>query len=675
MDLTQIKGVGDKKCQLLYKLNIFDSLDLINHFPRRYVDFSSYDILNSSVYDGNYLIKCYLISEPEDKVSQSKMKYLSCEAVSSNCRFSVMWFNNPFVKRKLRVGIEYVFYGKIQNRFGKLTMFNPILEEVNNLKKLKGLMPVYMLTEGLTSNEISSFVLDAISKENFKSVIPYDLECKHKLISLKEAYMLLHNPKSFVDVNIANCRIAIEEILNLSITFNLLKNESLVKRENIYTDKNIDKLRDFILNLPFKLTDSQNKAVETLLSRLKSEKSINVLLNGDVGSGKTIVVFILMYYAILNGYQTAIMAPTEVLAKQHYENAKKLFEPLNISIEFLSGSVTKKNKDIIKEKIKDGSCNMVIGTHALIEDDVIFKNLSLVVTDEQHRFGVNMRNALNQKGKGTDIIVMSATPIPRTLSLVVFGDMDAIYLTDKPKDRKKVDTFLIPDRKIEDMYGFIKKELDKGNKAYMVCSKIGEEDDDEDAKLKSVKKLFTELKSKFKGYNLDFLHGKMKKDEKQEVMNSFSFGKTNILVSTTVVEVGVDVKEATVIVIYNADRFGLTSLHQLRGRVGRNDLNSYCFLLTDSKNEKSIARLKILTKTHDGEKIAEEDFKLRGGGEFLGTKQSGFINSVFKKLKIDGVVLERSKKIKEEILSKKDYLNQFLNNRKDIYNKLNDIVL
>lgn len=674
MELVKIKGVGEKKRQLLNKLNIFNSIDLINHFPRNYIDFSNFFELNSGTSDGQYLVKAHLIREAETLYSSSHTKYLKAEMVSNGYTFSCIWFNNPYVKNKLKLGVEYAFYGRVQNKYGKLTMFNPVFEETSSLNILKGFMPNYMLTEGLTNKELISFILNALQQEDFSSVIPRAIEEKYGLISLKDAYFLIHNPRNYIDINIANTRIAIEEILNLSISFYILKNKNQVSRTNFYTDKNIEKLTDFIKNLPFELTISQKNAVDTLLKRLKSNTSINVLLNGDVGSGKTIVVFILMYYAFLNGYQTTIMAPTEVLAKQHFENAKKLFEQLNVDVEFLSGSVTQKNKEIIKEKIKNGTANMVIGTHALIEDNVCFKNLSLVVTDEQHRFGVNMRDSLNKKGDGTDVIVMSATPIPRTLSLVVFGDMDAIYLTDKPKDRKKVDTFIIPNRKIEDMYGFIKKELDKGNKAYMVCSKIGEDETEED-KLKSVKNLFNELKNKFKGYNVAFLHGKMKKDEKQSVMSDFSSGKTNLLVSTTVVEVGVDVKEATVIVIYNADRFGLTSLHQLRGRVGRNDKDSYCFLLTDSKNEKSIERLKILTKTYDGEKIAEEDFKLRGGGEFLGTRQSGFINSVFKKLKIDGVVLKKSKAIKEEIISNTEYLNHFLSKRKDKFEKVEDIVL
>ena len=605
MQIDKIKGVGPKSVILLNKLNIYTKEDLVTFYPFRYEI-----IKRTSLYNDKAIVPVKIVSTPVLNYFK-KMNRLSFKAESDNKLINVVIFNRGFLKNSLYVGNVVTIIGKYEEEKNTFLASDMKLEDINNKVKIE---PIYHLVKGLTNKSMNKFIMNALDEEVI-DYIPNELIDKYNFMSKKDALKHIHFPFNNIKLKEAIIRCKYEELFLF-----MLKIEALKRKNNEYNigySKNIDKdkINEFINSLSFSLTNDQLKVLDEIYSDLESEKRMNRLIEGDVGSGKTIISMISMYILYLNNYQSALMAPTEILAKQHYENAVKLFENYDINICLLIGSMTKREKESIKKKIEDGYYNIIIGTHTLVQDDINYNNLGLVITDEQHRFGVNQRNNLRTKGNMPDVLYMSATPIPRTYALTIYGDMDISIIKEVPKGRKKVITKVKNNSEIKDVLKSINNELKLGHQIYVVSPLIENAVDDKE----DIDKLYKKFTLAFKNYNIGILHGKMSSKEKDEVMNDFTNKKIDILISTTVIEVGVDVYNATMIVIFDSYNFGLATLHQLRGRVGRNDFQSYCILVTDRQTE----RLKIMENTTDGFVLAEEDFKLRGYGDLFGTKQSG----------------------------------------------------
>ena len=605
MQIDKIKGVGPKSVILLNKLNIYTKEDLVTFYPFRYEI-----IKRTSLYNDKAIVPVKIVSTPVLNYFK-KMNRLSFKAESDNKLINVVIFNRGFLKNSLYVGNVVTIIGKYEEEKNTFLASDIKLEDINDKVKIE---PIYHLVKGLTNKSMNKFIMNALDEEVI-DYIPNELIDKYNFMSKKDALKHIHFPFNNIKLKEAIIRCKYEELFLF-----MLKIEALKRKNNEYNigySKNIDKdkINEFINSLSFSLTNDQLKVLDEIYSDLRNEKRMNRLIEGDVGSGKTIISMISMYILYLNNYQSALMAPTEILAKQHYENAVKLFENYDINICLLIGSMTKKEKESIKKKIEDGYYNIIIGTHTLVQDDINYNNLGLVITDEQHRFGVNQRNNLRTKGNMPDVLYMSATPIPRTYALTIYGDMDISIIKEVPKGRKKVITKVKNNSEIKDVLKSINNELKLGHQIYVVSPLIENAVDDKE----DIDKLYKKFTLAFKNYNIGILHGKMSSKEKDEVMNDFTNKKIDILISTTVIEVGVDVYNATMIVIFDSYNFGLATLHQLRGRVGRNDFQSYCILVTDRQTE----RLKIMENTTDGFVLAEEDFKLRGYGDLFGTKQSG----------------------------------------------------
>ncbi len=644
MELRYVKGLSDKRIEELNKIGITNAEKLVRHFPRNYLDLTHITPLKNAYPNEFAFTKAKIISSAQTFTSARKVRCVKVVCQQGEEIFNVMWFNQPYVIKKLEGGVEYLFYGRVQKKYGQITMMNPTFEPAEKNDYLKGILPVYILTPSLFQKSMQKVINDALQKLNIRSVIPEFLIRKYGLSSLKEAYYQVHNPKSFEEKDRASDRIAIEDYFLLISAFKMIKGDRKQYRQNKYycTAK---ELKEFSQNFAFEFTEGQKKAVNEIFLDLNSPTIMNRLLQGDVGCGKTAVALCSLFIALKSGYQGAMIAPTEVLAAQNYNLCKKYFP--NKKVAFLSGSLSVKEKNALKKEIKNGSIDLVVGTHAIIQKDVEFFNLSLCVCDEQHRFGVSQRSALLAKGKSPDLIVMSATPIPRTLSLIFYGDLDITTITDKPLARAGVQTNIVPQTKYQGMLKFISDEASKGHKIYFVAPKIA---DDSEGEIMSVTELFNELSTQLPHLKIMLLHGKMKDKEKTLIMREFKSGDCDILVSTTVIEVGIDVPNATVMVIHDADRFGLSQIHQLRGRVGRSDLQSYCFLLSNNENPTTLERLKILCKTSDGFKLSEEDFRMRGGGDFMGTRQSGRSTTELGSLKYGVEAVFLAKKLSDEIM-------------------------
>ncbi len=617
LDIKKLKGVGDKKAILLNKLNIFTIGDLITFYPRTYLNY------------GEIINLCDIT--PSDNLCSVKgclkfdvLAYNNGERIISKAKIyddtgslKLIFFNNPYIKSMLKIDTEYVFCGKVNNQNGQLTMVSPEFTTVDKFIKLK---PIYNCTNGLTSKQIHAFVKNAILMlpKEIKEPIPKFIIDKYDIKTLQFALQNIHNPKDETSLQEAQKRLIFEELLVLFLGLKILKNYRVEEKSiKIYKDFT----KDYFNNLPFELTNAQLKVTNECVNDMaKSITPMNRLVQGDVGSGKTAVANALCYTVAKNGFQSAFMAPTEILATQHYNTLIKTLNNEDIKVAVLVGSLSKKQKDLIKEDLKNGEIDIIIGTHALLTENVEFKNLALVVTDEQHRFGVNQRNILISKGENPHVLVMSATPIPRTLGLIIYGDLDISVIDEKPKDRQEIDTLFINTKLRQRLYNFISENIEKGRQCYIVCPAVEENE----MNIEYVESYTDKLKSSIlKNCNIEILHGKMKAKDKENIMQNFTQGEIDILVSTTVIEVGVDVPNANIIVIENAERFGLSQLHQLRGRVGRGEYKSYCILISDSKNEDTINRIKILCNTNDGFKIANEDLKNRGPGDFFGSKQHG----------------------------------------------------
>ncbi len=625
MDLTVIKGISEKRQKDFASMGIYDTADLIKHFPRAFLDLTKVKPLSDCMNNEYVLTVGRIINVPKSFVSSSKkIKYVKIICEQNGVPFTVIWFNQPYVLKKLVSNEEYLFYGRVKNEYGQSTITNPSFEPVESNYRLKGIIPQYSLAGTLTQKVVRDSINLALRVEKINDAIPYDLQKKYMLAPLGAAYKEVHNPNTMALCREAQERIALEEYFTLICAFRLIKGDSEQVRVNKY-DVTKEDVRGFIDNFEYTFTKGQLTAVGDIYSDLTGATVMNRLIEGDVGCGKTAVALTGIFMAAKSGYQAVMLAPTEVLAEQNFKIVSKYLN--NFNVEILTGSKTVKEKRIIKEKLKTGEIQILVATHAVLQDDVIFQNLAFAVCDEQHRFGVSQRSKLLSKGDNVcDLLVMSATPIPRTLSLIFYGDLNVTIIKDKPKQRATVSTHIVPAYKYDGMLSFVRKEAQNGRQTYFVCPKIEE---DEEGTVMSVTELYSGLKNKLPDLRIALLHGKMKDKEKSEIMTAFKNKEYDCLVSTTVIEVGVDVPDATVMVIYDADRFGLSQLHQLRGRVGRSDLQSYCFLLTNSTTDKAVERLNVFVDCDNGFDIADKDYEMRGSGDFLGERQSGkFIGEV-----------------------------------------------
>ncbi len=646
--LEKIKGIGPKTKELLNKLNIYTINDLLTYYPFRYDYLRRTDLLNlkENISD----IKIVMDGKVDSVVIMNhfkKINKISFRIETVYGKMGVILFNRAFLKNNLRIGTNIVVIGKYDKKNNVLVASDILFKSLGTKEEI---IPVYHLTSGITSNTLKKIINEALLsyKDQVVDNIPKYLNDKYNFVSKKLALSIVHNPSDKEKLEEVLKRLKYEELFEFMFKINYLKYKRKKENIGIKRDVDIQKLDKVIKSLPFELTEDQVKTTYDIVEDLSSEKQMNRIIQGDVGSGKTIVSFLAIYYNFLSGYQSALMAPTEILAIQHYNNLKDLNFAKNLRIELLVGKLKKKEKEDIYKAIEVGEVDVVIGTHAIIQESLKYHNLGLVITDEQHRFGVNQRANLRNKGNYPDVLYMSATPIPRTYALTIYGDMDISSIKKMPKGRKPVETIIKSEEEMKEVLEMMYKELINNHQIYVISPLI-EENDNSD--LNDVEKIENNMKKAFGSkFNIGVMHGKMKSAEKELIMQEFKQKKIDILVSTTVIEVGVDVENATMIVIFDADRFGLSTLHQLRGRVGRSSLESKCILISNADKE----RLNIMTKTTDGFKISEEDFKLRGSGDLFGTKQSGDMSFKLANLKQDYNLLINAKNDTEEFLKNKN---------------------
>jgi len=640
MKLSTLRSIGEKREKDFNKLGINDVEDLVRFYPRAYLDLTERATIKYAYHNDMVLIACEVTRlAPINYSSRRKIVRAFCS--QDGFPFTVVWFNQPYVAQKLKPG-EYLFYGRVQNKFGQISLVNPTYEPLDKNYRLKGIIPVYSLKGSLSQKVVRAAVKEALQKCDFSTVIPWQIVKKYDLPDLTRAYHEVHNPTSHQNKDNASERIALEEYFTLISAFKIIKGGKEEARVHEYTVTAAE-VKEFSTRFGFEFTDGQKRAVNDIYENVYAPTRMNRLIQGDVGSGKTAVALCGIYMAVKSGFSAAYLSPTEVLAAQNYAVLKKYFPEYEVG--YLAGGMTAKEKREMKARLKNGEIDILCGTHAIFQGDVEIPRLSFVVCDEQHRFGVAQRNALAEKGVGADMLVMSATPIPRTLSLIFYGDLDVTTITDKPKARQEISTSIIPESKYDDMLDYVRKETAAGKQAYFVCAKI---DDDEEGSIISVTELYEELKNRLPTVRFALLHGRMKDKEKAEVMTAFKNKEYDCLVSTTVIEVGVDVPNATIMIIYNAERFGLSQLHQLRGRVGRGAEKSYCFLLMGADGETARERLLTLKNNTDGFKIAEKDLEMRGSGDFFGTRQSGKMLSDIKNLRYPTQVIFAAKKLSDD---------------------------
>lgn len=667
MKLTELKFISEKREKDFAKLGVYTCEDLVRLYPRDFLDLTEVSLISQAEHNSQILVSCEVLNAELNRFA--RRPYVKALCQQQGCVFTAVWFNQPYVAQKLKPG-QYLFFGRVQNRYGMgASMVNPSFEPADKNKNLKGIIPVYPLAGGLAQNVVRSAVREALAKCTPSTFIPEALRRKYALVSLAESYRRLHNPQSAEDVKKASARIALEEYFLLISAFRVIKGYGDRVRLNTYSVEEKD-VSDFMSRFPFQFTAGQLSAVREIYDNVHSPSQMNRLLQGDVGSGKTAVALTGIFMALKSGFQAVMLAPTEVLARQNFALIQRYFPDYNCAL--LVGSTPAAEKRELKKQLKNGEINVICGTHAVIQKDVIFKNLAFVVCDEQQRFGVAQRASLSEKGEGCDVLIMSATPIPRTLSLIFYGDLDITTINDKPAARQEITTAVIPASKYGDMLEYIAAQTKLGRQAYFVCPKI---EGDDEGTVMSVTELYEELSSKMRGVRLALLHGKMKEAEKNAVMADFKAKKYDCLVSTTVIEVGVDVPDATVMVIYNAERFGLSQLHQLRGRVGRGSQKSWCFLLMGSDTPQARERLSVIKNNSDGFKIAEADLELRGGGDFMGTRQSGRVLSEIRNLKFPASVIFTAKAICDDAFSGGFEISALRAAALEKYKKLEDVVL
>ena len=616
--ISQLKGVGPKRVEQFERLDVHTIRDLLYYYPRTYQDWSHpVSIFGAELSEEKVCVRATVRSAPSRFRARSGITVFETKVVDATGTMKILIFNNKYAAAKLEAGKEFLFYGKVTLDGNDREMLSPDIEEVGTKARIR---PVYRTTKNLSSKYIEGCVERALAQYSSfaEEPLPFALREQYGLLSLTEALQEIHFPSSMERMMQARRRFIFEELLELQLGMCLLREDNKAGSDVILRN---DCSEDFYRLLPFEPTGAQKRAVEACLSDMKSGFLMNRLVQGDVGSGKTMVAAALMYVTAKNGWQSAMMAPTEILAEQHFETMSKFFAETDLTVELLTGSTTAAEKTRIKTALRAGEIDVIVGTHALLTEDVWFDELGLVVTDEQHRFGVRQRGALAEKGEGAHVLVMSATPIPRTLALAIYGDLDVSVIDELPKGRQPIETYRIDSSIRQRAYGYIKKFLDEGRQGYIVCPLVEEGETEE---LVSATEYYERIsKGDFKDYRVGLLHGQMKPAEKNEVMQKFLDGEIQLLVSTVVIEVGVDVPNAVIMLIENAERFGLSQLHQLRGRVGRGQYQSTCILLSDNRSQKTKERLGVLCKTTDGFEISRADLALRGPGDFFGQRQHG----------------------------------------------------
>jgi len=673
--ITEIKSVGEARAKLFAKLNIFTVEDVITHYPREYEDRTALKKINELLDQESCSFKGTIASAVFETRFKKNLTVYKVHIKDETGIITAVWYNQRFIKNIFHIGEKYMFFGKISRKYGMLEVLSPVYEKIDEKdeKNPCRILPIYPATSKLTQNIIRTTVknaLDMVSNQ-LDEVLPKSIKRTYCLSDINYSINNIHFPKSFEDYKNSRYRLAFEELLILQLGLSSIKRHLNSLTSGIKFKK-CDEVSDFIKSLPFELTPAQKKVIEEIEADMESDRVMNRLVQGDVGSGKTIVAAVALFKAVKNGFQGALMAPTEILAEQHYSSLRDLFERFGVKVALLTGSVGKKDKAEILKQISDGNIDIIIGTHALLEDNVAFQKLGLVITDEQHRFGVRQRAVLSHKGMSPDTLVMTATPIPRTLALILYGDLDISIIDQLPPGRKPIKTYAVDESMRERINNFIKKEVAQGRQAYIVCPLI---EKSESVEANSAVEIFEKYKNHdFRDLKVGLIHGKMKPQEKEETMKSFAKGEINILVSTTVIEVGVNVPNATLMIVENAERFGLAQLHQLRGRVGRGSHQSYCILFNESKSKIAKERMKVMESTNDGFVISEKDLELRGPGDFFGTRQHGIPElkianlyndmDILKKAQAAALTLlsedpgldsEENRKLKEKVMEKFRY--------------------
>ena len=618
--VTILKGVGPTKAKQLAALNIFRLEDLICHFPRGYEDRTRFVNIAQLEVDRPACFKAVVMNTPRTHHIRKGLDITKVQVADHSGRLNLTFFNQKFTTEQLQYGSEYVFYGTLTGDYAGYQMTSPAFERIDSAPVVtRRVLPIYPLTAGISNATMIKTIRQAMAVCDAPGeIIPEEIRRQYGILPAERAYQAIHMPASMEEAELAKRRLIFEEFFVFSAGLSLMRASREQKAVAPYQNGD---LSAFFTSLPFALTGAQRRAVREILSDIQSGKPMNRLLQGDVGSGKTMVAAAAAYLAVQNGQQAALMAPTEILAEQHFKGLSKLLTPLGVRVKLLTGGMTAKEKKEVREAMASGEADLIVGTHALISESSAFARLGLVVADEQHRFGVAQRSALAAKGTATHLLVMSATPIPRTLALIMYGDLDVSVLDELPPGRQKVDTFLVGEKMRARINAFIRKQAEEGHQSFVVCPAV-EEAEELDIKAASVW-AETLQQTVFPDLRVALIHGQMKSSQKEAVMADFVAGKADILVATTVIEVGVDVPNATLMVIEDADRFGLSQLHQLRGRVGRGNAKSNCILTSRSTNSETLARLKALCNTNDGFQIAEEDLRLRGPGDFFGSRQSG----------------------------------------------------
>ena len=618
--ITVLKGIGPTKAKQFAALNIFTLGDLICHFPRGYEDRTQLLPIEKMEVDVPACFRAMVMNTPRTAHIRKGLDLTRVQVADHTARLNLTFFNNKYAAEQLQYGREYIFYGTLTGDFVGYNMTNPVFEALDSQPvTTRRVLPIYPLTAGLSNAAMLKAVRQALAIcDTPAEIIPESVRREFGILDAERAYYAIHEPANMVDAEMAKKRLVFEEFFIFSAGLSLMRASRAEKKTTPYKNLN---LSSFVDALPFSLTGAQKRAIDEIIRDFASGAPMNRLVQGDVGSGKTMVAAAAAYLAIQNGHQAALMAPTEILAEQHHQSLSKLFAPLGLHTALLTGSMTPKQKQQVRDALADGTIDLAIGTHALLSDTTQFANLGLVIADEQHRFGVGQRAKLSAKGNDPHLLVMSATPIPRTLALLMYGDLEVSIIDELPPGRKTVDTFLVNESYRARINAFIRKQVQEGHQCFVVCPAVEE---NEDLGIKAATVWAETLqKTVFPDLRILLIHGQMKGAEKEAAMAAFAKGEADVLVATTVIEVGVDVPNATLMVIEDADRFGLSQLHQLRGRVGRGGHQSYCILTSHNRNPETLARLKALCKTTDGFKIAEEDLKMRGPGDFFGARQSG----------------------------------------------------
>lgn len=642
MDIKNLHQVGEKTSKILNKLGIFTDDDLINYYPYRY---NVYNFSNELIDNSTLIINVIIESNPIVSYIKKNFNRLSFRARYNERIFNVVIFNRAYLKTNLTIGKNITIIGKYDFKKNIFTS-SDIKFNVTNGQ----IEPVYHLTKGITNNTVSKLIKDNFNNIYIKDSLPSNIISKYNLLSKKDALYNIHFANDLKMVHYAKNRLIYEELFDFSFKMNYFKNQNIRKDKE---PKNIDinKINEFKKLLPFSLTTDQDNAYNEIVQDMSSNKKMNRLLLGDVGSGKTVVAVGAIYANFIAGFESTLMAPTEVLATQHYFSIKKILDKFNVAVELITGSMSKKEKEAIYKRVQNKEIDLLIGTHSLLNENIIFNNLGLVITDEQHRFGVHQRFTLEDKSKCPDILYLSATPIPRTYAMTIYGDLDISYIKTKPTGRKDIITKVKKNSDIKEVLGLMLEQIKLGHQIYVVSPLV---EDDESLNLTSINLLKEKLSLAFKNlFRIEIIHGKMKTSEKESIMNDFKNNQIKILIATTVIEVGIDVSNATMMVIFNAERFGLATLHQLRGRVGRSDLQSYCYLISDSDND----RLKVMEESNDGFYISQKDFEMRGHGDLFGVKQHGDMSFKLANLKNDYNILLFANEDAKKFIDSKEYLN------------------